>query len=342
MTKKRWILLIIIAILAVAGSLTAFFLLNDQGGGRDEYLELDGNAIEERHFTYFCTQAYDEAYRLTGVSGEALWSEKIEGKKTEEWIKDYAAELGKQYLIVNKLFDESGMTLDEDDLSDIETTAYNEWWYYGRLSIYGPMGIEEDTYTEIVTMRKKTEKLAKYYEDELDVTEDTVESYLRENYASFIYISMYYYDEAGDSAAEEYEELCKRVEEGKSVGELASELAAEGSELITTSVNSETGQLDVSVKLGGSGFPGGFLNQIFDAAVGDVIYYDDDGNLTYTISERTDIMADSSHLETYRDEITDVLLSEQFGVKISGETGNYQISVNKRNVNGFDVRELYS
>lgn len=340
--RKRVLLVVICVLLVVCGLVTVFFLLGGQGEGGDGFLELDGNIINESHFIYYCTLGYDEAYRLTGVNGEELWSEKIEGKKAEQWIKNHAVELCKRYLIVNRLFDQSGMTLDEDDLNDIETTVYNEWWYYGRLTVYGPMGVDEETYTDIITMEKKSEKLAKYYEDELNVTEDAVKSYLRGNYTSFIYISMYYYNDAGESAIGEYEALCRQVEEGKSVGRLASELAEESSELITVSADPEAGRLDVAVKLGGSGFPDEFLSEMFDAAVGDVIYYDDTANLTYTISERTDILAGNYFLDTYREEITDVLLLERLDAKISGEAGDYQISVSKRNINGLDVRSLYS
>lgn len=350
MTKKKWLIVICI-FLVICGLGAASYLFYtgyfDVGGeGGDGFLDFEGSLIDEAHFTYYCTLGYDEAYRVSGVGGADFWSEKIEGKKADEWIKDYAAELCKRYLIINNLFDRSGLTLSEDDLADIEQTAYNEWWYFGRLTVYGPMGIDEEVYTDIITTEKKAEILAKSYEDELNVSEDSLKTYLSENYTSFVYISMYYYDEEGNSAKGEYETLCDQVEGGKSVAELASELQAEAtktdSKLITTSVDPESERVDVAVRLGGTGFPADFLNDMYNAPVGDVIYYDDENNFTYTISERTDILADGYFLDAYRDEILDVLLLEQFDTKISEESGDHEIGVNKRRINGFDIRSLYS
>lgn len=335
--KKRIVLIVLlIVIIVVAG---AIFLVCNQS---DDFLSLDDYTISKSHYTYYATKAYDEAYKNSSKS-ESIWENKIADIDAEQWMKNYATDLCKRYLIVSKMFDDLGLTLDDSDNSEIKSTVYDEWNYRGRLAIYGPIGIDEEIFTDIITVEKKFEKLAIYYKEELDelVSDDDIKLYLTENYASVVYVAMSYQDESGNSSLDQYNTYCQQIKDGKTVQELALELNAPGSNRIVTSIDDEGGRLDFAIQKSGSSFPQQFVSELFEAEIGDIIYFDDTANMIYCICARTNILDSDYYLKYYHDEIKTALLGKHFEDKLDDKTDNYKISISNWNIFRFSIRDLY-
>ncbi len=344
MKKKRvWIIILCaVVVLAVAGGAFAYFFSRSGGSGSD-YLKLDEFTVKESHFVYFCVRGYDAAYEILGLNGDAMWSAEVEGKQTERWIKDYAVEEGRRYLYVSKLFDELGLTLDETALNEIDEIVYDEWEYSGRLAIYGPMGVHEEDYRDIITYNKKIELLKEHYRDELgnSVTDEMIIDYLSENYLSFAYVTVSYIDVHETSLKDEYDAYCEEVEQGKTVIQLAEELHAEDNSRILTSIDEESGRSDICIPVDGSNFPLPFVEELQAAQTGAPIYFDDTANMTYNIASRTDILADDFYLDANREDIIDALTSNALDEKLNAETGAAEIDVNDGVVNRFDLKAIY-
>lgn len=341
MGKKKMILLVtlILGVCLVAGALYWFVFREEDSSW---YVQYEEDIIEEDVFLYYAIKGYNAGYAKREDTGGGFWSATVDGVEAEQWVREYAVAQSKRHLFIEKRFDEEGLTLDEQDLEEIADTVYEDYWYNGLRATYGPMGIDEDAYTQIITVEKKTEKLLAHEEDELVplITDDLLAVALEEQYASFIFISMYYYsDEEGTSAEADYQALQARIEAGESVLAIAEAFEEAEYPYVTTSIGAEEGRADLAIAQTNIQFPAAFVKELFGASVGDVFYYDDENRLSYNIAVRTDVLEDDYFLEKYRETLTAELLREQFEENLQTPIESASISVNKRNTRKLDLRE---
>ncbi|MBQ6539605.1 MAG: hypothetical protein IJL71_01080 [Oscillospiraceae bacterium] len=340
---RNFIIAAVIITAIIAGAVIICTAAANRHNNKAEYTALGDEEITRGHYIYFCTRGYDEAYSLTGISDASLFDAKIDGVKAEKWMENYAVSQAKRYLAANKMFDDAGLELTEEDKQALDDRFTEEWYNTGRISVYGPMGVEEDVYMDILTTEKKIEKLTEYYRDELEgqLTDSEIEDCFAENFASAVYVAMHYIDTESKSTLEEYEAYCEEVKNGRPAAELAKELRDSGKEYIVTSIDGETGKTDVVFERSGSIFPLNFIKELFAAEVGEAIFYDDSPNMIYVIAQKTDLLKDPSNLEAHRDEVVEILLSDLMESKIESEIDTYNFSVNKSSTGSIDIKELY-
>lgn len=166
------------------------------------------------------TNAVNEAKEEAGDTSEItdLFAEEIDGVSAEEWIKTETVELVKRYVAIDKLFDSKGLTLTDEERSEV-TGGVNDNWdaetinYYGfSLSVetyygyptlgeyYESIGIGKDSMKDIELNALKEEKLFLDYftnDEEAKISEDEINKYLSENYANVKYIEVPFEDYAG-------------------------------------------------------------------------------------------------------------------------------------------------
>ena len=338
--KKLTIIIAAAALIVIIGIVLAVLFLGDDGS--DGYMSLDTYKVSDQHYTYFCTKGYDAAYQATGIGDSSLWDAEIDGVKTEKWIKEYAIEEAKRFLVINKMFEEAELSFTQDELFAIDDEVENAWLYTGISRAYEKMGITQLVYEDIVTTEKKAEKLAEYYAEELSqsISEDDIKAYLADNYASVLYFAMSYVNAESDSTLEEYEGYCEEVENGKSLEKLIKELDASGNEFIVTSVGADRNDLIITRK--GSGYPIEYVDALFSAENGDIVPFDDTAANIYVLSQKLDILADDYYLNLYRDEVVNALLAARYEDKIQDEMDSYTIDSAKMAINGMDLEEMYS
>ncbi|MBE6949599.1 MAG: hypothetical protein E7456_07130 [Ruminococcaceae bacterium] len=341
MNKKKIIIALIAAVIVIVGVVLGITLLGNDDS--NAYLTLDTYTVTEDHYIYYCTKGFDAAYIETGIGDNTIWEQEIDGTKTEKWIKNYANEQAVRYLVVNKLFNELGLEFTREEIYAINDEVNNKWLYSGIGNVYEGFGVDQLVYNDIYTTEKRVEKLTEYFSEELSqsITEDEIEAYLVENYASVIYFAMSYTDGDSESTLEDYENYCRQVENGKSLEALVKELEASDNEFIVTSAASGNGRTDTVITGTNSGFPLDYVTALFEAENGTIIPYDDTAGNIYVLSQRTDILADDYYLEHYRSEITNILLTDRYEEKIQEETESYDVDIH-RAAKSFDVEALYN
>lgn len=115
----------------------------------------------------------------------------IENKSAADYVKDQALDYCKTYIVVEEKFNELGLSFDEEDITDIETTTNAYLSYYS--TYYSENGCGEASLKKIVESNVKLEKIFLYYYGEggeKEVSKDDLLKQLTENYARVQFISV--------------------------------------------------------------------------------------------------------------------------------------------------------
>lgn len=153
----------------------------------------------------------------------------IEGKSAEEWIKSKTIELCKEYVAVGKLFEEAGLTLSAEELSEIKTQVNSLWTeenmyaqYIFGVDIVGDyyesIGVGQESYSDIMKNDKRMDALFDYYYGENGIMkpdEKEIEAQVLErNFAANYFI---YDPEVGGATAQEIVDKLNNGESYESV-----------------------------------------------------------------------------------------------------------------------------
>ena len=128
------------------------------------------------------------AYSAAGqyaTGGDTLLESSIEDKTADQWIRDTAMNLTKQYLAVTLKFDELGLTLTEAKNTNIQSMVDSVWKSYGES--YTLMGVNRDSYQKMLEYTAKTGDLFQHFYGEGGELAPTEEEY--KQYLSLIHIS---------------------------------------------------------------------------------------------------------------------------------------------------------
>ena len=147
-----------------------------------------------------------------GTAEVTVFTETIDGKPASAWLKDYALERVKRYVAVEKLFDEYGLTLSDEDnssindyISSLDTDLGYYAQYYGiEESSFGEhyenMGISKDSLRKLTenSYKESAVFLHNYDTDGLTpVSADEINSYATENYAAVKLLKFEFTDHQG-------------------------------------------------------------------------------------------------------------------------------------------------
>ncbi len=207
---------------------------------------IEGKEIRNGIYLSNMMTAYNTGYSNVMEAKEELgetdeitdfFSENIEGENAEAWIKAETIELTKRYVAVEKLFEEKGLKLSEEDINAVSESVNKNWEsdtinYYGfQLAVqtmygyptmgdyYEAIGIGKDTLKEIeLNKLKENELFLEIYtnEEETKIADEEINTYLKDNYANVKYIEVPYEDIAGinldvEKDADEIAELKERA-----------------------------------------------------------------------------------------------------------------------------------
>lgn len=157
-----------------------------------------------------------------------IWKQKIDGKSYKDYVKDSAAEASKRYLTIADKFDEMGLTLSEEDISNANMQAEFMWNYYGYQGAMEPNGTSLDSYKKIVTSSVKETAIFNAYYDKggfEEVGEPIVIENMTKNYADINYFELSFKgEEEGsvlpsseiDALKEKAESYAERINSGES------------------------------------------------------------------------------------------------------------------------------
>lgn len=168
------------------------------------------------------------------------FSTSIDGKSTSQWVKDETLRLVKQFVGVQRLCEQKGISLEQSEKDEIAEQVKGLWedsnyyiqYFYGfdtAGQYYESNGIGRDSYQQINTASTLKNKLfSKLYDKdgETPVSDEELNSFLKDNYACSFILELPYEDVEGNEltsdsdkkAVEDYaEQLAKRISNGDSI-----------------------------------------------------------------------------------------------------------------------------
>ncbi len=205
MNKIKRILAAVLT-LAIMLSLTAC-------GDTSWIIKVDGEPINSGLYIYYQSEGYsaagyelaqtDQNYLYYMMYGYSYFEDKVGDQTVEEYMNEYALDMCKQYVAVEKLFDELGLELSDEQVSLIESQVRRQW--DASSATLTKIGVSKDTLKKVLTTSTKSSMVFdKYFEvgGLNGTTEDDIKGYLEDNYARIKYMTFNFADSADDAIDE--------------------------------------------------------------------------------------------------------------------------------------------
>ena len=133
---------------------------------------------------------------------EDVWSNQIEGQSMEDWINNRALDLCREYVATNKLFEEKGLTLTEDEQSSID--EYMTSTYPNYEDLYTQIGVADSSYESYLTFNSRYQELFldRYQEGgEAAVAEEDLRSFYCDNFDEVKILSFSYTEDTSSDTS---------------------------------------------------------------------------------------------------------------------------------------------
>ncbi len=275
-----------------------------------------------------------------------IWKNTLDGVDLHTWVQNKALENVRNYFAVEQKFDEMGLTMDEETLSQAQSLAQYQWSYYQ--SSYEKNGVSEQSFTETIVNSYKNSMIfnAIYGEGGTqEVSDQELLDRFNEQYASIdrIYIPLAGEDgnttqESIDAAREKAEGYQQRMENGESIADLAKEYAneqavANGEETSDDPVNTSS-----LISYETSGYSETFTEAVRNAEKGKPIVIEDDANMCLVVVN--EVTTDSDLFLTNRSYLLSDLKGEEYENTVT-EWGNaLTVTFNDAAVKRYDIKKL--
>lgn len=268
----------------------------------------------------------------------------IEGTDSVKWLQAKANELSKEYLAVEAEFDGRGLTLSEEDLSNISYQLEMYWTQLGMGTVYEEEGCGKTSYESLIANSYKKGLLFQniYGEGgEEEVPESELEATFRNDYVKGVYISLSILDEEGEkltgddlqAVKDDAQKLADRIEAGEDFEEVKAQYLAdpdaeeeEDSEPADTSI--------VTLKESATTAP---YNAIASGEVGEVQVVE--GTSAMYVVQTLDVMSGTS-FDDYRDTILQNMKADEFEELIDEWVSALDISENESAVSKHSPKHL--
>ncbi len=209
-------------------------------------VKVDGETVPSGVYIYYQTEGYSAAgYELASTDqnyfyyimyGMSYLDQKVGEKTVPEYMNDYALSMSKQYVVVERLFDELGLELDENDKKLIDNQLNSLW--NNNSGQFEKIGVSKESVKKVITSAIKSEKVFNAYYEVGGIngtTEDDIKAYLEDNYARIKYMTFKYADSADDAvdearkneALEKAQSYLDRITAGEDINALIEEHEAE-------------------------------------------------------------------------------------------------------------------
>ncbi len=203
-------------------------------------MKVDGMDIKNGVYLYYQQDAYatandklNEIYNASSSSGSSssssssssaaassssldFFTQSIENKASSDWVKDETLRLVKQFVGIQRMAAEKGVTLDDDDRNEINDVIKEMWdtenylyqVYYGFDTLgeyYEQRGISRETMKllyEVNTLKSKLFVQMYGKDGEKPVPEKDIVDYVKDAYASSQIISIPYNDKYGNGTTD--------------------------------------------------------------------------------------------------------------------------------------------
>ena len=316
-------------------------------------VKTDTQSIPAGVYISYVIDEYNNATNKVDSSKD-VWSQQVEGKSVEQWVMDQAVERCRQYVAVNMLFDQLGMTMDDAANKTVKNTADNSWSQ--NQESYDKHGI---SYTSVKKLAEYTYKRAKvfdYYFETNGVeptSEETIKSYFYDNYAKVKLLSVSRKDLTTGTAIadatlkEEVQGYVTRINQGEDMDTIIDEYTTNMYKAYgLSSYAPDTTDAARNVTLMEKGQTGVFENLsklTFEQNTFGVPYVDDTSSTTYVyIAVRYDITKDPTIYDTDRSTVLQVIRGDAFAAKLNDAIKSVKFSINDSAVSRYSPKTFQS
>jgi len=192
---------------------------------------------------YYQMQAYNEALdkaskenpELDTADSKAVKALNFDGVPIKEWINNQVSDNLRKYLAVQSKFDEYGLSLTDDEVSEVDENLEMYWSYFEQNgNMFSKNGIGKESYRDVMTLTYKSNALFKHFYAKgglEEYPEEDLENYYKDNYARVKYIALNLTDSAGseydqtkkDEVKKMAEDYIKRAKKGEEFDTLINE-----------------------------------------------------------------------------------------------------------------------
>ncbi len=176
-------------------------------------VKADGEPVKSGLYIYYQSEGYTEAgYKLAAedinyyyyiIYGMSYLDATIGDQTVEEYANQYALDMVKQHVVVEKLFDELGLEIPAEEEALLNSQIKNQWSQYGDAMIES--GVSKESFSNAIKNNKKEELIFNHYYEVGGVngtTEDDIKSYLEDNYVRIKYLTFTYAENTEDAVDE--------------------------------------------------------------------------------------------------------------------------------------------
>lgn len=295
----------------------------------------------------------------------------IEGKSAEEWINDKATETLKEYVAVEKKFNEVGLIFEDSEFKNAALYVDSMWESYeayGLGDYYSKVGVGKQSQTDQQVNLLKKDKLFEYYYGEggeKEITKDEIDKYISENYAKVSYIEMPLKDGEGnllktDGKAEikrMAQDYIARAEGGESFDTISTEYnkyyngllrdaAIASGEFTEETYDAQNVQeesyppKEATVKKGDSYPSAVFAEKLFDGSVADGGYALIEEDEIYYIVYKPNILEDTEYVAGMKSSVQFELKGEEFEQSIKDWSAGLTVVKNDAAYKRYSIEKL--
>ena len=356
---------------AAAAALLMALSLSSCGKSTTWAAEINGKQIRAGIFIYYQSSAISDAYTMLPEGETDVLNTTIEDQPSKDWINNKAIESIRKYAVIEKKFDELGLSFSNNEDKIVSATAEQWWDYLGEQ--YEDMGVSEQSYIDIGINSQKENAIFNYYYGEggeKEVSEDDIKAYLNDNNARIKYIEMTLKDAEGNvlksddkadikTMAEEYISRLKDGEDMDTISKEYNDYVASLSGSDESAEGEETGTEDITITADGvtaeedtapdygtviskdSTYPAASVTEkVFsgDIAIGDYVLVED--YEAYYIVNRLDIFADPDYFESAESSALHAMKDEEFDAMTAGWISEENVVINQEAVDRYKLDKL--
>lgn len=155
-------------------------------------------------YIYYLSSAYSEALGKVEDASKSVFDQKIDDKDGTQWVKDRAKESIQMMYYVDQKFEDMGLTLDEEDQSQITSLTSSAWSY--SQSAFNQYGISqaslEKAYSQFMVKYQKIFEATYGKGGEKEVSDKDLRSFYEGKYTNFEYFTCSYTKTKEDGSSE--------------------------------------------------------------------------------------------------------------------------------------------
>lgn len=379
----------------LAAALVLTLALSLAGCGDTTWIcKVDDQTVASGLYIYYQTEGYGDAlyqlyqedsqtymmpyvyyYNFGYVDSTILGSTMSDGTTVEDYINQYALDMCKQKVVIDKLFDELGLTVAPEQ-QDIMDNSIRTTWNDSKEQ-WESIGVSEASFKAAMMQNyKESEVFKEYYEvgGLNGTTEDEIKSFYSDNYARIKYMTFNFSDSIDDAIDEgrkneqldlanqylemandgtDFDELIDQYNayldtiakaEAEANGEETEETDAEDTEETEDTEDTEETENEYpneTVISKDSTYPSEkFINYVFTTCpVGSCTVIQDDTNFYLVqrldVTERTDLYDDN------RDVIINDLFDDDFTDLINKRLSGYTVETNEKSAKRYTAKKAF-